>query len=331
MESLISIIIPVYNAEKHLSRCIDSVLDQTYKNIEIILVNDKSTDNSGNICNHYKTKNKNIKVLHHEYNHGSAGASRNTGLKKATGEYIAFIDSDDWVHPYMMKAMLTAIKISNTKIAECELIETDAYFIKSIDYNNIIKNIFIEERLDSLKRILNTQRFSVCVRLYERSLLTNVKFPEQVISEDVYFTLEVYYKISKTAKIKAPFYYYFITPDSVTRKSYSIKHLDTLDSGLHVQKSLQKTEKDRELLIAVQYHILRKVIYHYKMMNYHSYLDPQYVYRRKLKKLIELNYFKSKEHDTYLQLSKFLPILLFKFLINLNKFKHKILNTSQFK
>ena len=327
MEPLISIIVPVYNAEKYLNRCINSLLDQTYTNIEIILINDNSTDTSGDICNFYRSNNK-IKVLHHEVNSGSAGSGRNSGLKIASGAYFAFVDSDDWVHPDMIKIMHTAIQNSNTKIAECGLIGTGVYFIEQIE--NITIKTIVETRLNALKRIINTQRFSVCVRLYERSLLEDIKFLENVMSEDVYFTLEVFNKIKEVVKIDVPLYYYFQSPNSVTRKAYSIKHIDSLNSGLYLQSSLQNTNKNDPLSIIIQYHILRKLIFHYKMLNYHPNVDPTCAHRKRLKMLIDKNYFKSKNHDIYLKLAKFLSVRAFEFLINLNKFRHKVFNTNQF-
>ena len=95
--SIISVIIPVYNVEKYLSRCIESVLNQTYRNLEIIIVDDGSTDDSLNICRRYEKKDKRIKVIHQD--NGGLSSARNKGLMNSTGEYISFVDSDDWLHP----------------------------------------------------------------------------------------------------------------------------------------------------------------------------------------------------------------------------------------
>lgn len=329
MEPIISIIVPVYNVEKYLNRCMESLLNQSYKKIEIILVNDGSTDRSGNICNTYKNNYKNVKVLHHKCNSGSAGSSRNSGLKIASGDYISFIDSDDWIHPDMMKSMLTAILKNNSKIAECDLIESDSYFIKPLNSTDI-ENTTLENRLSALKRIISNQRFSVCIRLYEYSVIKKIRFPENVISEDVYFTLEVFNKINELVRIQAPFYYYYITPNSVTRKAYSLKYFDSLNSGLHLQKSIQKTENDQELLTIVQHHILKKIMYHYKMLNYYPEVDPKYVHRKRLKKLIDKNYYNNQAHDSYIKLAKLLSVKSFEVLIDLNKLRHKVFRKNQF-
>ncbi len=329
MEPIISIIVPVYNVKNFLERCIDSLLNQSYKNIEIILVNDASTDGSGIICNSYNDNHKNIKVLHRECNSGSAGSSRNSGLNLASGDYISFIDSDDWIHPEMIKSMLTAIQINNAEIAECDLVRTDKYFIKPID-DKSYKKIIVENRTTALMRIINIQRFSVCVRIYAHSLIEEIRFPENVISEDVYFTLSVFNKISKLVRIEVPFYYYHFTPNSVTRQAYSLKYLDTLKSGLYLQETILNNEKDEELLAAVQYFILKELIFHYKMLNIYEKLDPKYIQRKKLKELIDKNYSNGKTDDSYIRLAKLLSVNSFEFIINLNKFRHRVFRTNQF-
>lgn len=329
MEPIISIIVPVYNVEKYLNRCVDSLLNQSYKSIEIILINDGSTDDSGIICDTYKDSHKNVKVLHHERSSGSAGSSRNSGLNIASGDYISFIDSDDWIHPEMMNTMLKAIQVNKTEIAECELIRTDRFFIDSLNDTDF-KNTFLENRLDALKRIINNQRFSVCVRLYDISVIKKIRFPENVISEDVYFTINVFYNINNLVRIDTPFYYYHLTPNSITRKTYSLKYLDTLNSALYLQESIKNNENDEQLLMAVQYFVLKELTFHYKMLNNYSKLDPEYIHRKRLKKLIHRNYFKSKTHEPYLKLAYLLSVTSFEFIVKLNKFRHRVFRTNQF-
>lgn len=329
MEPKISIVVPVYNVENFLNRCVDSLLNQSRQRLEIILVNDASTDQSGKICDEYKNNHDNIVVIHRKTSGGSASIARNTGLKIASGEYVSFVDSDDWIHPNMMEVLFKTLIDNNTRVVECDLIETSDYFIKPMS-ENLSNLVIVEDRVDALKRIINSQRFSVCVRLYEYNLVKNFKFPENVISEDVFFTLEVLKKINKLVRIDEPFYYYYITPNSVTRQSYSIKYFDSLNSGLHLQQYMQETEKDPELLEIVQHHILKKLMYHYKMLNYNPNVDPQYTNRRRIKHLIDENFFKSKRHDSYLKLANFLSVKSFEVLINLNKTRHKIFKTNQF-
>ena len=117
MENLISVIIPVYNAEKFLNKCLDSVIGQTYKNLEIILVDDGSQDDSGKICDEYAQKDNRIKVIHKE--NGGDSSARNTGLKMATGKYITTIDSDDWIELNAYEDMLKVLLEKNVDIVRC--------------------------------------------------------------------------------------------------------------------------------------------------------------------------------------------------------------------
>lgn len=329
MKPLISIIVPVYNVEKFLDKCVNSLLNQSYQNLEIILVNDGSNDNSGNICNNYRDIYKNIKVIHHEHSSGSAGFSRNSGLKIALGDYISFIDSDDWIHHDMLKSLLMASQKYNTEIAECDLVRTDQYFINELNSNYIYK-IILEERSVALKRILITKRFSVCVRLYKSSLIKEMRFPENVIAEDVYFSINVLNKISCLVRIEAPFYYYHLTPESITRKKYTLKFLDSLNSSLYVQQYFDNNKYEEELLTAVQHFILKELYFHYKMLNYFPNLDHKYLHRKRIKKLIDKNYFKSETHDLYVKLANSLSITLFEKIINLNKLRNKIFRRNHF-
>jgi len=329
MDPKVSIIVPIFNVENYLGRCIDSILNQSYNNLELILVNDASTDGSKDICDRYKEKHENVKVIHRPKSGGSASKARNDGLNMATGNYVAFVDSDDWIHPKMVETLLKVLTENKTKVAECDIYETDHYEIITLS-EDLKQHITIENRLDAFKRIINSQRFSVCVRLYEYDLIKDIRFPENVISEDVYFTLELIKRLDNLVRIDLPLYYYYMTPNSVTRKTYSLKYFDSLNSGLNLQKYVQENEHDPELLEATQVHILRKLLYHYKMLNYYPSNDPDYEHRKRIKKLINKNYFNHKKNESYLKYAHFLPIKSFEALINLNRLKHKLLKTKEF-
>lgn len=122
-EKLLSVIVPVYKVEPYLRRCIDSIRCQTYRNLQIILVDDGSPDNCGAICNEYTKIDSRIITIHQK-NEGLSGA-RNNGLLFAKGDYIAFVDSDDWIHPTMYQTLIDMIEEHNLDIARCSVIETD--------------------------------------------------------------------------------------------------------------------------------------------------------------------------------------------------------------
>ena len=116
-DSLISIIVPVYNVEQYLSRCVDSLVNQTYHNIEIILVDDGSPDRSGEICDEYAKKDKRVKVIHQS--NGGLSDARNTALDIAKGDYLMFVDSDDWIEPTMYEEMLSFMEKEQLDLVEC--------------------------------------------------------------------------------------------------------------------------------------------------------------------------------------------------------------------
>lgn len=122
-EKLLSVIVPVYKVEPYLRRCIDSIRNQTYQNLQIILVDDGSPDNCGAICNEYTKIDSRIMAVHQK-NEGLSGA-RNNGLLFAKGEYIAFVDSDDWIHPTMYQTLITMMEENDLDMARCSIIETD--------------------------------------------------------------------------------------------------------------------------------------------------------------------------------------------------------------
>lgn len=308
----VSIIIPVYNSEVYLKRCIDSVLNQTHQNIEIILVNDGSTDHSEVICNSYR-ENRKVKVKH--IKNKGAGGARNVGLKLATGDYVSFVDSDDWVHPKMLEIMLSVFQKHNVMLVECDLL-----MVNNVEYSNINNDyeIFIETRLEALKRIIKNQRFSVYVRLYKKELLNNIFFPENIMSEDVYFTYKLINRINSLARIPISLYYYFSNDQSVTKQSFSLKKLDTLNSALFIQKEVSKNNRDLKLVEITRKFVLEVLIYNYKQLHYNYNIDISLKHRMKIKSLIEENYKTKSNASLHLKLARYLPIRVFNFLIRLN-------------
>ena len=131
-EKLISVIIPVYGIEKYIRQCLDSVINQSYKNLEIIVVNDGARDKSAEIAREYAQKDNRIKV--YDYENGGLSVARNRGLGHATGDYISFVDGDDWLHPDFYMKLTDALETNHADIAKCSIIETDAVTKKIIGF-----------------------------------------------------------------------------------------------------------------------------------------------------------------------------------------------------
>ena len=311
---LISIVVPVYNVEKYLSRCLETLLNQTYPKLEIILVNDGSTDNSGAICDNYGKKDKRIKVIH-QSNKGLSGA-RNTGIGYAKGEYLGFVDSDDWIELNMFEVMLKTAIETNVQVIECKLQKAH----NKLDHNSlsISRDVHIENRVEALTRIIKNQSFSVWRRLYKTQLVKDILFVQGKNSEDVYYTLEVFDRINKIAYVNDELYSYFIGGVSITRGGYRLKTLDTVDAALHLANKINKDETDVALRAHSNSFLLTILLYNYKSLNLYSTLDPKKKYRKRIKKLIRDNYDNSSP-KIQLVLAKTMPIQIFQILMKLKK------------
>ena len=220
MKELISVIVPVYNVEQYLPKCIESITNQTYKNLEIILVDDGSTDNSGRICDEYAQKDERIIVLHKE-NEGQATA-RNMALDIARGEYIGFADSDDYLALDMFEKLYEVICSYDCDISMC-----GRYILED---GNVREAFTLDEPLvfgsiESLKRLLLFDNVDSAVwdKLFKRQLLDNVRFPAGYICEDVDFVFRVFDKAEKVVHCGKPYYYYYVRKGSTCHGSFSDK------------------------------------------------------------------------------------------------------------
>ncbi|NOW06392.1 glycosyltransferase family 2 protein [Clostridium beijerinckii] len=227
-KDLISVIVPVYNVEKYLPQCIDSILNQTEKNLEIILVDDGSLDNSGKICDEFSKKDDRIIVIHKKNN--GLSSARNAGLEIARGNYIGFVDSDDWLDKTMYEVLLKLLKENNSDISCCDFFKTanSNDSIPHID-NEIINSYNNIESLNNFYNGLYTQTVVAWNKLYKRELFKDISYPVGKIHEDEGTTYKLYYKANKITYTNRPLYYYRITPNSITTSKFNKKRLDIID------------------------------------------------------------------------------------------------------
>lgn len=228
-EPLISIIIPVYNTEKYLDVCVQSILCQEYKKIEVIIINDGSNDMSPNICDKWALSDNRVKVFHQ--NNRGLSASRNLGMKLATGEYISFVDSDDWMHESMLKKLLEQIRLENSQIACCDAIA----FYDDVDYNSQIrkpKEIRVFDREGALRELVNDSLIKAPVwnRLYQAKLIKDILFPVNKLHEDEFWSYQVISKADKISYISDPLYYYRQRPGSIIHSKFSLRNLDAIEA-----------------------------------------------------------------------------------------------------
>lgn len=217
----ISIIVPVYKVEKYLDQCILSIINQSYKNLEVILINDGSPDKCKHICDKYSKQDKRIKVIHKE-NEGLS-AARNTGLEIATGEFIGFVDSDDWIHKKMYEVLIAAAIEEDTDIVECKFINIYNRNNKEVDNDSREKRTFTN--IQSLQNHLNGRYFYRCVwpKIYKKHLFDEIRFPIGKLAEDLFVTHEVLYKAKKVTHVDFTGYFYYIRPESIMgQKNYKL-------------------------------------------------------------------------------------------------------------
>ena len=215
-ENLISVIVPVYNVESYLPRCVDSILAQSHSELEVILVDDGATDSSGAVCDAYAAKDSRITVIHKS--NGGLSSARNAGLDAATGEYIAFVDSDDWIEPEMYGHMLSLLQTYEAKlvcagrsdVSEKTGEKTVGLCPKKEEVltgEELVGRIFLWDGCDS----------SACDKLYHRSILEGFRYPEGKVCEDVPVTYKIVLKAGKAVLCDRPFYNYYHRSGSISK------------------------------------------------------------------------------------------------------------------
>lgn len=223
----ISIIVPVYKVEKYLDRCVQSILEQTFTDFELILVDDGSPDNCPKMCDQWASRDERIRVIHKE--NGGLSSARNAGLDIASGRYIGFVDSDDWIFPYMYEVLFSLIKKNDYDISICGITRAVGDRV-SINYQQDLECIYTQE--EYLKKILkvNTQDSNHYAwnKLYKYEVMKNVRYPEGLIDEDVEGTFLAVLNANKIIEVKRICYVYWINPNSITTSLFNEKQLDYL-------------------------------------------------------------------------------------------------------
>lgn len=224
---LISVIIPVYNVEKYLRRCIDSVLAQTYANLEIILVDDGSQDNSGAICDEYKEMDDRIVVIHKE--NGGLSSARNIGLDVAQGEYIGFIDSDDYIEKDMFEYLHNLLTKSDADISTCGIVDC---YANSTNYYKKTKGQIVVNRIDAIRHMMEAKIVSVHAvnKLYRKDLFLELRYRENKTTEDGFIIVDLLERTEKVAIGFEPKYYYIHREGSITSRKISGHLFDVIEA-----------------------------------------------------------------------------------------------------
>lgn len=225
---LISIIVPVYKVEKYLDRCVESIVSQTYTDLEIILVDDGSPDNCPAVCDAWAEKDSRIRVIHKS--NGGLSDARNTGMAVATGGYISFIDSDDWIAPQFYEKLLEAIKRDRSDIAACsvEMIWEDGSPSRMLtgEFNCVL------ERHEAQAELLAEAKLKqpVWYKLYRTSIIKDVPFTTGKYHEDVFWSYQAIGVAEKVSVIDYVGYFYWQRSGSIMGVGYSLKRLDAMEA-----------------------------------------------------------------------------------------------------
>lgn len=215
----VSVIIPVYNVEKYLRRCLDSVVNQTYKDIEVILVNDGSPDNSKEICEEYVAKYSNIQLINQK--NAGLGAARNTGLQYITGNAVTFVDSDDWLELDAIEYYVASMKKSDADIVVTQMIRKKEYFSNEGTNGTTIKEEVLSQEQFAKKYFKidgNNIEYYACAKLYKREIAREVKYPVGLFAEDVPAAFGYIIRSQKIFYSTKVTYNYFFNDNSLTAK-----------------------------------------------------------------------------------------------------------------
>ena len=224
---LISVIVPVYNVEKYLDRCVQSIVEQTYSNLEIILVDDGSPDNCGAMCDAWAEKDSRIKVIHQK--NGGLSAARNVGMAAATGEYLAFVDSDDYIRADMYQSLYDRLFADGSDMAACgvEMVFEDGSTKPLTRTGSCV--LTNEEAMEQIITE-NWLKQPVWYKLYKTELVRGLLFPVGKYHEDVFWSYQAVARARCVSVFDTPCYFYTQRSGSIMGQSYSIKRMDGLEA-----------------------------------------------------------------------------------------------------
>ena len=316
---MISVIIPVYNVEKYLEKCINSVLSQTYRDLEIILVDDESTDKSGEICDKYKSIDNRIKVIHKK--NGGLSDARNCGLDIANGEYIAFLDSDDWINKDLYKILYETLIKYNADMSICKFKKV---YNEDEKLNFESSKLISYTNIDALKELYeqnSTQMIVAWNKLYKRNLFEKNRYPYGKIHEDEFLTPILLNECKKIVYIDKELVYYRQRSGSIMNSKFNIKRLNYLEA-LELRIEYYKNNRLFEVYDKEKKNLVNNIIAYYYLVKKSDLQNKQNIMNKLKEKFIkiDLDYDKSIKDLIKIYLFKYLPNTY----INILDFKNKL-------
>lgn len=259
-QALISVIVPVYKVEAFLPKCVDSILNQTYKNLEILLVDDGSPDGSGALCDAYARQDSRVRVIHKK--NGGLSDARNAGIEAAAGDYLAFVDSDDWLEPDTYEVMLSAAERHHTQLVcagrydEYEETGESTQGLcpqkeECVSGTEAVRRVFHWDRLDS----------SACDKLYARQLFDGIRYPVGRVCEDIMVTYRLMLRSRHAALLPKPVYHYRHRASSITMSPVSEKNFHYFQNAVRIYEDIKTNVPELEpdahylLVCALRYNV----------------------------------------------------------------------------
>lgn len=297
----VSIIVPIYNVEQYLHRCVDSLLGQTYSNLEIILVNDGSPDRCGLIADEYQAGDSRIQVIHKE--NGGLSDARNVGMKEVTGVFTMFVDSDDWLDKEAIEQLVHHSVVYKADIVQSALYYAyeDKLLIDNRYYQVNDPPVQLNKRTLMYELVRNEKvKNFAWGKLYKTNLITDIPFMEGVLFEDVFWAHQVMHKVDTYLILHKPLCYYYQRDDSIVT-SYSPRNLDIIKGLKARHRFIEAFYK--ELTLESYQLILKTCLIHYNLLVAHRKKDKEHIHRLEIESYIQENYDTFKEavkHDKQL-------------------------------
>lgn len=244
MNMLVSVIVPVYNVERYLADCVESILQQTYSDFELILVDDGSPDNCGKICDEFSKKDPRIKVIHQQ--NCGLSAARNNGINVAKGDFFTFIDSDDFVFPHYLERLVELCERNGADISVCSSIRCSSKdSLKNVSEKSTKNCIEVFER-DKMNVFFTTKKINTTAwgKLYKRFIFDEIRYPVNKYNEDVFVTYKAIHIANKVACCDYQGYVYRINEMSIINESFSLKKLDSIEGCLERAQFIERNYPD---------------------------------------------------------------------------------------
>jgi|SRR5690625_760212 len=284
----VSVVVPIYKVENYIHRCIDSILNQTYSNLEVILVNDGTPDNCGAIADSYQEKDSRVKVIHKK--NGGLSDARNYGMKSVTGEFTMFVDSDDWLARTMIETM-----VNHSNEFAADIVQSAFYY--AYDDKLLIDQRYVKQGNEPIclgnqalmQELVKNEKVKNFAwgKLYKTEIIQDIPFKKGVLFEDVFWAHQVMHKVGTYVILHQPFYYYYQRDDSIVA-TYSFKNLNMIKGLKERHRFIEKFYKD---LTNESYKLILKTCFiHYQLLLIHKRKDKMGEHRKDIELYIQNNF-----------------------------------------